>query len=130
MRWNEIFIFMVLGALGCKDNPYSERVQTVKRHELSGVIIFPTHQSILSGNNFRDGVHVKAKVSSGMPLTDCRWLIHSEHQLEENLLSGQGIIDGVNCHIEEALDGEKIVDGSYYLKVEAEDVSGLKLNDT
>lgn len=129
MRGYAILLFLLLGAMSCQEKPYVEKMKEIKKHELSGVIIFPTHQSVLNSNSFRDGVSIKATISGDMPLTDCRWQIQSEHQSEDNVLSGQGNIDGVNCHIDEALDGEKIIDGSYYLKVQAEDASGLKLND-
>lgn len=129
MRQYAILLFLLLGAMSCQEKPYVEKIKEIKKHELSGVIIFPSHQSVLNSNSFRDGVSVKATVSSGMPLTDCRWQIQSEHQSGDYVLSGQGIIEGVNCHINEAIDGEKIIDGSYYLKVQAEDASGLRLDD-
>lgn len=129
MKQHAVNFLMVVGLIGCKDNPYSERAAPMKKNELSGVIISPTHQAVLSSNSFRDGVSVKAAVSSDMPLNDCQWRIEPKDKSEEHVLSGQGIIDGVKCNIEEPLDGEKFSDGAYTFKVHAEDTAGLKLSD-
>jgi len=129
MRRFVILSFVFLGMLGCKDKPYVERVEVLKKHELSGAILYPHDQSVLSSNSFRDGVSIKATVASAVPLVECHWLIQSENQGEEHVMSGQGRIDGVNCQIEEVIDGRKFRDGNYFLKVNAEDTAGLKLNE-
>lgn len=129
MRQYTIFVFILLGAMSCREKLYTEAIEVAKKHELTGVIHFPADQAILNSHSFRDGVNVKASVSSAAPLLECRWYIQSEHQREKHMLAGQGIIDGAKCQIEEALDGEKLIDGQYYFKVHAKNAAGLELSD-
>lgn len=75
------------------------------------------------------GVSIKTTVASTVPLIACRYLIKSEHQIDGEVISGQGAIDSVNCQIEEMLNAEKFSDGNYLLKIEAEDTAGLRLNN-
>jgi hypothetical protein len=53
---------MLLGAMGCREKHYTEKIEAIKKHELRGIILFPADQANLSSHSFRDGVSVKAMV--------------------------------------------------------------------
>jgi hypothetical protein len=95
-------------------------------------IDYPNNQTILSTKSFSDGVHVKAHITSGLPITECSWHIraHLEGDAEEGILpSGKGLMEGTSCSIDELLDGSKFFNGSYYFVVEATDLGGRVLSD-
>lgn len=88
------------------------------------LIEFPDYNTVLSAKSFSGGVSVKARVTSGMPIENCTWQIRSHlyGEFAEGVLpSGQGVINGTACDIEESLDGANLLNGNYYLVVSASD---------
>ena len=103
-----------------------------QRELLKPLINFPTDQTVLSSKNFKDGVKVKAKVTSGLPLKECAWRIQDRldsHGEDDVLPRGNGVIEGTSCVIDEPLDGSKFLNGNYYLVLTAKDMAERVLSD-
>jgi hypothetical protein len=110
----------------------SKELSCFQRALPKSTIDYPSNQTVLSTKSFSDGVNVKAHVSSGLPITECSWHIRArlDGGIEEGILpSGKGLMEGTTCTIDEALDGSKFFNGSYYLVVEAADLGGRVLSN-
>jgi hypothetical protein len=106
-------------------NNARKELSCFQREGLKSTIDFPTDQTVLSGKSFAEGVTIKARVTSGMPIYECSWRIQDrlvgvfdDHGV---LPHGNGLINDTTCTIEENLDGEKFFNGNYYLVLNAKD---------
>jgi hypothetical protein len=96
------------------------------------LIEFPTNNVVLNAKSFAKGVHAKAVITSGMPLTQCTWAIVDRNNNEAHrtrLPKGQGKINGNSCTINEALLANTIPEGSCFFVVDAKDIGGRSLSD-
>lgn len=113
------------------DNKRKE-LSCFQREILKPLISFPTDQTVLSSKNFKDGVRVKAKITSGLPIKECSWRVQ-DRLIGTNdvgvLPQGNGLIDGTTCTIDEPLDGSKFFNGNYYVVLTAKDAAERVLND-
>ena len=110
----------------------NKELSCFQRAVLKSTISYPDNQTVLSSKSFKEGVKVHAYVSSGLPITECTWEIRArlDGEVDDGVLpSGQGTMDGTTCTVDEALDGAKFFNGSYYLLIQAKDLGERVLSD-
>lgn len=108
----------------------SREISCFQRSIPESNISFPTSKTVLSSKSFVEGVAVKAKISSGIPFRECVWRIEAEQEMAEGILpSGNGVIDGTHCIIDEPIDGANLFNGNYRFVVKADDVGGRTLSE-
>lgn len=101
-----------------------------QRSTPKALIEFPDDNTVLSAKSFFDGVTVKARVTSGLPIDSCTWKIRSRliGEFADGVLpSGEGVINGTTCDIEDSLDGANLLNGNYYLVINASDAGDRAL---
>ncbi len=94
-------------------------------------INFPTANHLITSKDFSNGISIKAKVKSGVALSNCNWKIVNSSQIETEPsqgLKGEGTIDSNICSIDAPLSQDKFSNGSYFFIIYAKDLYGREIS--